>query len=1687
MAENYDGSLVFKTKLDNSEFKKGVNELRKEAAKAQEQVEKAGKGSQSALNIDTGKSQKAMNELGKSAQSAVSDIAKATKAMDEYMAVLTKFDTAAKRMRTPGNTPALDKDNLIAMRSAIAEYGKMKAPKGENGDRAAQILETMETQYKAFQEQADQKVKEVEAVSKLTQEMNARFAEKLQEIKEGDAANNRRVVEESVNLFHELLNRAPDVNNEQLNMMASSAFDALSQRVPELYEKQQKAAADSLKGANAPEIKVRTDVDQEGFNKGSTRLQAAMESLKQRAVSVGDEIKNAIGAAFVSNAPTIRNVSQLTDMLKEMGSTVGRAYDANNIVEFGKAIGDLEAQMNSFAKTKFASGGQVFDGADIENDFTEVQNIVREGQERLKEEFDKLDPSEKLNAETELTQQAIQRFGETVQSIQNVTTPQDAFAIVENLKDQMASYEASPFAKLDVAQDMSRIIDEVTETLTEVQEKWDETHFDTSPFEQGFQDMVVGIKQVPTFTDMIVSGVSRASNAVAGLGGKMAGLGYSIYQGLHDPLAAANRILGMLAAAAGRAARGLLTLGKYAAGTVVGAIRSLAGTAQNAATNLAKMASGAILSGMKKLGSAIFGVGKSTNQMNSGMKINFSTILRYGFGIRSLYFLFNRLRRAMLDGFTQMATGNATLKSNINSLKTALTNLKLSFASAFTPIANIVLPYVTALVNALANAINYVGMFISALTGKTTYTKAAANMDTVASAADHAADSAKEAKRQLAGFDKLEILSANNGGGGSGGGGGNGGGPSFEEAAIDSGIADWAQKLKDMFAAGDYEGIGKVIADGINTAFAKIDELIKWDNVGGVITKYVDAFCRIFNSMVDNIDWDLIGRTFGDGVNTILHTINLLLTGINWDNLGKKFSEGLNGFVNAIEWDLLGETIANYFGAKMDFMSSAIENFNWGKLGTNLAKGINSFVSTISSHLDKIDWNKIGHKLAEGVNNLTKDVDTENVGNTIGKNLTRALNGLSTFLEDVNWQEIGHKAYSLVAGINWSELTSAIYRGMGAAFGAVAGVIWGFIKDGLSNIKQYFDNSIDEAGGNVALGILNGINNGFNNIVSWVKDNILKPFIDGFKKAFSIGSPAKDPDLVDAAGWVGEGILKAIAEKFLDIGGWVKTNILDKIVGALKKGKDKVGEALDFLGNGSKTVKKTVKITISKIANKAGDAWEFIKSGKETIEKKVESIFEKVGNWKDEAWQAVKDGKQTVKKTVQTILEKVGNWKDEAWQAVKEGTKTFTKTVRAVLLEVGKWAGDVWESVKEGTKTFTKTIQIGLSIIDKFTGDVWDAVKSGKETIVKTLSATKDKTFDTVKTGWDSIKSRSARLTAGALNTTPNVLNTLKDAWQTIKNKASTLTGITKNNNPGVISTLKDAWKAIKDKTATLVAKAQNKSAGVVSVIRNTWNNLKDKAVTLRAKAINYNSSVLSKLKDAWQTIKDKTVTLKAKLSGLSDSILRMLGLKKARGGVYANGKWSNIPQYAKGGVVSARKYAGNIPQYAAGGSPHGTMFVAGERGPEIVGHVGGRTEVLNKSQLASTMYSAVVNGMGNIGGRIGEAICNKIAESSNAQVGALHAISSQITYSVPLMATGTVVPYSITKADLMELGHTIEASNDDLQYALVQAIAQAANLIVAAVQDIDTTTTIDQNMITKRTIEDINRRTLMFQASPLK
>ncbi len=79
------------------------------------------------------------------------------------------------------------------------------------------------------------------------------------------------------------------------------------------------------------------------------------------------------------------------------------------------------------------------------------------------------------------------------------------------------------------------------------------------------------------------------------------------------------------------------------------------------------------------------------------------------------------------------------------------------------------------------------------------------------------------------------------------------------------------------------------------------------------------------------------------------------------------------------------------------------------------------------------------------------------------------------------------------------------------------------------------------------------------------------------------------------------------------------------------------------------------------------------------------------------------------------------------------------------------------------------------------------------------------------------------------------------------------------------------------------------------------------------------------------------------KFAGAGYSALKTILGIKANGGVYSNGKWKPITQYASGGFPDM-----------------GQMFIARERGAELVGTLGGHTAVMNNDQIVASVAAGV-------------------------------------------------------------------------------------------------------------------------------
>ena len=644
----------------------------------------------------------------------------------------------------------------------------------------------------------------------------------------------------------------------------------------------------------------------------------------------------------------------------------------------------------------------------------------------------------------------------------------------DNQGAELLPWEDEEQAMEQFAEDAARVAQEASAAVGEFE---DSTAFRNLSAEveflkeklAGLQDQLANVGQSSGETAQNVANVASAGLA----GGGWAAFGSAVST-------AASGFL-RIAGSAGKAA---LNVAKMAGGAALSYLRKLAEGARNAAIQFAKLAANALRAGGKAIAKGFAGlgslIGKGTKALlgfnrehkstNSGLKQGLMAVLRYGLGIRGLFALFRRLRTAVKDGLSEIAKRSPEVNQALTSMRSALNALKGSLATAFAPIVTAVAPALSRLINMLASAVNAIGALIAALTGQSTYQKAVAGLDAVGGAAGGASGAVKELKRQLAGFDQLEVLSANDsGGGGGGGGGGAGGGLTYSTEEISSGIMDFVSKLKELWANADYEGIGREIAGAINGAFEIAKNMISWDTLGEKITEVVTAITEIFNGLVDAIDWTLIGETFGEGINTLIRTINLLLTGIDWENLGKGFAEGLNGLVDTVSWSELGELFANKFNALIGLIKGFAQDFDWGKAGTAFAKtvkglvnkvswsdveaalvaGINGAIEALSSAVEGFSWlPKATKTFAETINGIVAKVKWAELGGSLAGLLNTALDALHSAIEAFDWGAAGTAFGKLVSGITskvkWAQLGGDLAQLLNGAVEALRSALSAF-------------------------------------------------------------------------------------------------------------------------------------------------------------------------------------------------------------------------------------------------------------------------------------------------------------------------------------------------------------------------------------------------------------------------------------------------------------------------------------------------------------------------------------------------------------------------------------------------------------------------------------------------------------------
>lgn len=268
------------------------------------------------------------------------------------------------------------------------------------------------------------------------------------------------------------------------------------------------------------------------------------------------------------------------------------------------------------------------------------------------------------------------------------------------------------------------------------------------------------------------------------------------------------------------------------------------------------------------------------------------------------------------------------------------------------------------------------------------------------------------------------------------------------------------------------------------------------------------------------------------------------------DILGKA-SEGahkLNEALAGIDWETIKEGASTAGKNLAEFLNVGIHEIDWNTMGKTFAEGLNTIMETAYGFVTTFDWSGLGNSLSDSINGFVENFDAIKWAETVGTSIKGALETIYTTIENTDWFKLGEKVKDYITNIDWNGIVDGIFRGLGAAIAGIGQFLAGLLGEGLQKAFEFFQRHTEEQGGNVALGILYGIQEVFMNIGQWIYDHIFKPFIDGFKNTFGIHSPSTV--MAEQGEYIMEGLkngIEGFIDKIKEIWDKVKETVLEKI------------------------------------------------------------------------------------------------------------------------------------------------------------------------------------------------------------------------------------------------------------------------------------------------------------------------------------------------------------------------------------------------------------------------------------------------------------------------------------------------------------------------------------------------------------
>lgn len=329
-------------------------------------------------------------------------------------------------------------------------------------------------------------------------------------------------------------------------------------------------------------------------------------------------------------------------------------------------------------------------------------------------------------------------------------------------------------------------------------------------------------------------------------------------------------------------------------------------------------------------------------------------VARLALGIFALRSAYMAVRQAS----STLATYDKQYAANIEYIRYAL--------------AQSIAPVLRYIVNLAATLLGYINAILNAWFGINLFGKASAkDFQKMKAGASGAAKAAKEIRKQLAGFDEINMLSDQSDSGGGGGGGAGGAMPSFDLSALNGDVPEWLRWIienKDLIlsvmagiAAGLLAwkfGLDAIKALGIGVLVAGIVFTIQ-----ALLAYLKDPSWKNFGKIIQGIGVAIagLGILIGSVPAIVIGAIVLIVGTIikYWDEIQAFLQKGINWLKDRADWirNNLGDTIGNIYDLFVKNLQLILDWFdNTFKNMKNILDGLIQFVKGVFTGNWRMAW-----------------------------------------------------------------------------------------------------------------------------------------------------------------------------------------------------------------------------------------------------------------------------------------------------------------------------------------------------------------------------------------------------------------------------------------------------------------------------------------------------------------------------------------------------------------------------------------------------------------------------------------------------------------------------------------------------------------------------------------------------------